>query len=469
MALVPSGPRDYNRRGMEHDPTRPTHDPEMVLTILDSVADGVFTVDHEFIITSFNRAAERITGFKADEAIGERCYNIFRAPVCQHGCLLADTIRTGRPVSGLELTILNRRNEEVPISISTAVLRDEHGSVLGGVETFRDMTAVASLRQTMRRRYTLRDMLSKNHRMREVFALVPDVAGSSAAVLIQGETGTGKELLARALHHESPRCDGPFVKVNCGALPDSLLESELFGHVAGAFTDARTDRQGRFELADQGTIFLDEVGDMSQAMQVKLLRVIQEGAFERVGSSRTQSTDARVVAATHRDLRQDVAAGRFREDLYYRINTVRLTLPPLRERREDIPLLTEHFIERFNGLTGKQVGAVSGDAMLALMRYDWPGNVRELEHAVEHAFVLTKGPSIELSHLPKELAPGLAQPAAPTDPALGMPEKLADVERGAIEAALRRHRWNRAAASRELGMSRTTLWRRMRKLGIPAR
>jgi PAS domain S-box-containing protein len=437
---------------------------EEVAAILDCVADGVFTVDQDFIITSFNRAAEHITGFTAEEAIGEHCYNIFRTSVCQTGCLLDESIRTGRPITGLELTILNRRNEEIPISVSTALLRDRAGNVIGGVETFRDLTAVEGLRREIRRRHSLHDMVSKNHRMQDIFALVPDVANSTAAVLIEGETGTGKELLAQAIHHESPRRDNAFVKVNCGGLPDSLLESELFGHVAGAFTDARRDRTGRFELANGGTIFLDEIGDMSPAMQVKLLRVLQDGAFEPVGSSETRRTDARVIAATHRDLRAFVGEGRFREDLYYRVNTVLLRLPPLRQRREDIALLVEHFVERFKGLTGKEVRGLSGEALGRLMAYDWPGNVRELEHVIEHAFVLVRGPTIDTQHLPEALRKPDERPAATAES--GGRAILDESERQAIEAALERNRWNKSAASKELGLSRTTLWRKMRRLGI---
>ncbi|UCF33641.1 MAG: sigma 54-interacting transcriptional regulator [Phycisphaerales bacterium] len=442
--------------------------PQEVATILDSIADGVFTVDHDFIITTFNRAAERITGFAAAEAIGEHCYNIFRAPVCQTGCLLAESIRTGRQISGLELTILNRRNEEVPISISTAVLRNEDGEVIGGVETFRDLTAVQRLRQEMRRRHTLHDMVSKNHRMQEIFALVSAVAASDAAVLIEGETGTGKELLAKAIHEESLRREGPFVKVNCGALPDTLLESELFGHVAGAFTDAKQARVGRFESADGGTIFLDEIGDTSPAMQVKLLRVLQEGTFEPVGSSETRTADVRIIAATHQDLKERLAAGTFRQDLYYRINTVRLSLPPLRERREDIPLLVEHFIERFNGLTGKDVRQASPGAMQAMMRYAWPGNIRELEHAIERAFVLVDDSVIRQSHLPTELSSEQLTAKAVV-PAGDRGSAILEIaERQAIEEVLRRHGGNKSAACEELGMSRTTLWRKIRKLGIEA-
>jgi PAS domain S-box-containing protein len=444
--------------------------PEEVGIILDSVADGVFTVDGDFVITSFNRAAEEITGFSADEAIGERCYNIFRSSVCQSGCLLAESIRSGRNLSGLELNILNRRNEEVPISVSTAVLRGHDGRPLGGVETFRDLSAVEQLRLEMKRRFTLCDMISKNQRMQEVFALVDDVAVSAASVLIEGETGTGKGMLARAIHDRSPRREAPFVAVNCGSLPDTLLETELFGHVAGAFTDARRARQGRFELADGGTLFLDEIGDMSLAMQVKLLHALQDGTFEPVGTSEPRRADVRIIAATHRDLRERVNRERFRKDLYYRINTVRLALPPLRERKEDIPLLVDHFITRFNaggpGPHGRKVRSVSPQAMRTLMRYRWPGNIRELEHAIEHAFVLVKDRVIGLQHLPLEISGKVPVDAdGPNGDAAGG-SILHDAERSAIEEVLAKHGWNKAAACRELGVSRTTLWRKMRRLGI---
>ncbi len=442
--------------------------PQEVATILGSIADGVFTVDEDHTITSFNRAAEEITGFTADEAIGEKCYNIFRSPMCQTDCLLNECIRRSGPVTGLEMAILNRQNDEVPISVSTAVLRNREGQVIGGVGTFRDLTAVESLRREVRRKYSFHDMLSKNRRMQEIFDLIPDIAASNAPVLILGETGTGKEPLAQAIHNKSPRRDGAFIKVNCGALPDALLESELFGHVPGAFTDARTERKGRFELADGGTILLDEFGDTSAAMQVKLLRVLQEGMFEPVGSSEPHSTDVRVIAATQKDLNRLIAEGKFRTDLYYRVNTVVLGLPPLRERREDIPLLVEHFIERSNELTGKRVRMVAPEAMQALIRYSWPGNVRELENAIEHAFILVKDSTIRLGHLPDEVAEaGSAEVPRRAVPLSDQPA-FADAERQIIEAALARNRWNRAEASRELGISRSTLWRKMRRLGIAA-
>ena len=442
--------------------------PEEVATILSSIADGVFTVDEDHTITSFNRAAEEITGFSASEAIGEKCYNIFRSPMCQTDCLLNECIRRGGPVTGLEMAILNRQNDEVPISVSTAVLRNREGAVIGGVGTFRDLTAVESLRREVRRKYSFHDMLSKNRRMQEIFDLIPDIAASDASVLILGETGTGKEPLAQAIHNKSPRHEEAFIKVNCGALPDALLESELFGHVPGAFTDARTERKGRFELADGGTILLDEFGDTSPAMQVKLLRVLQEGRFEPVGSSETRSTDVRVIAATQKDLNRLIAEGEFRQDLYYRINTVVLALPPLKERREDIPLLVEHFIERFNELTGNRVRMVSPEAVRVLMRYPWPGNVRELENAIEHAFILVKDSTIRLKHLPEELTKERSSELLQRMASLSDQPTVADAERQIIEAALVRNRWNRFDASRELGISRSTLWRKMRRLGIAA-
>jgi PAS domain S-box-containing protein len=425
--------------------------------ILDSVADGVFAVDRDWRITYFNKAAERITGFTREEATGQHCYNIFRASCCQEGCVLRRSIETGSEITGLRIDILDRENKEKPISVSTAVLKDSSGGVTGGVEIFRDMSVVEELRREIKKTYRFRDMVSKNHRVQEIFSLIPDVAASSASVLIQGPTGSGKELLARAIHFESPREERPFVKVNCGALPDTLLESELFGHVAGAFTDAKTARKGRFELADGGTMFLDEIGDVSPAMQVRLLRVLQEGTFEPVGGSKSIAVDVRIISATHHDLKDLAAQGRFRDDLFYRINTVVLSIPSLRERLEDLPLLVEEFLDKFNSLTGKSVRSISPSTMEILMSHDWPGNIRELEHVVEHAFVLVKGEVIRPEHLPAGLgASGSAQLLAPIERS----------EKSAILEALEENAFDRAKTSRRLGISRTTLWRKMKRYGI---
>ena len=429
--------------------------------VLDSVADGVFAVDRNWQIVYFNSAAERITGFSRKEALGQHCYNIFRASCCQEGCVLRKTIEKEKEISGLRIDILDRNNNEKPISVSTAVLRDASGKVTGGVEIFRDLSVVEDLRQEIRKAYSFRDMVSKNHRMQEIFSLIPDIAASKAAVLIQGPTGSGKELLARAIHSESARSNKPFVKVNCGALPDTLLETELFGHVAGAFTDAKTARKGRFELANKGTIFMDEVGDLSPAMQVKLLRVLQEGKFERVGSSEVVTTDVRVISATNRDLKDLVAKGRFRQDLLYRINTVIIELPPLVKRLEDLPLLVESFIRKFNNLTGKVVKGVSPAALDVFMRHRWPGNIRELEHAIEHAFVIVKGDVIRPEHLPLDLQ------AADTPG--NYAERITPIEqseRDVIIKSLEENHFDREKTARHLGISRTTLWRRMKRFNI---
>jgi transcriptional regulator with PAS, ATPase and Fis domain len=364
--------------------------------------------------------------------------------------------------------VLNRKNREIPISISAAVLKDTDGNVIGGVETFRDLTVETRLKQEISGKYRLGDIVSKNARMQEIFAIVPDIAESSASVLIRGATGTGKEMLASAIHQMGPRRDKPLVKVNCGALPDTLLESELFGYVKGAFTDAYRDKPGRFSLADGGTMFLDEVGDMSPAVQVKLLRVLQDRRFEPLGSNKTVSVDVRIIAATNRDLRDLMSKGRFREDLYYRINVVHIDLPPLCERMEDVPLLIDYFLEKYNGITDRHIEHVSPEAIDLLMRYPYPGNIRELEHIVEHAFILCRDDAILPQHLPREVIDHVTKtPPSGDDEAAESP--LDAGERQTLVSVLQRHGWNRQAAARELGVSRSTLWRKMKRHGIAER
>lgn len=433
--------------------------------ILDSVADGVFTVDAEWRIMSFNRAAERITGVSREEAIGRACNAIFHSSICETDCALRQTMTTGKEIVNKAVEVVNAQGERLAISISTALLKDEHGHVIGGVETFRDLSAVEALRKELEGRYTFLDMLSRNHRMLEIFDILPEIAASESAVLIESESGTGKELLARAIHGLSPRADGPLVTVNCGALPDTLLESELFGHKAGAFTDAKKDRPGRFALAEGGTIFLDEVGDTSPAMQVRLLRVLQEKVYEPLGGTEPVHADVRVIAATNQGLDKLVAEGRFRQDLYYRVNVVRLQLPPLRERKEDVPLLVEHFVSRFNRLQGKAVAGVTGKVLGCLMSHDFPGNVRELENIIEHAFVLCRGGMIEPRHLPEPLRSEVC--AACPDP-IGAGASLEEMERVLIESALKRNQWNRLRTARELKIARSTLGRKVKTLGIKA-
>jgi len=430
--------------------------------ILDSIADGVFTIDRDGRITSFNRAAEKITGFTKDEAIGQFCFDVFRASICQQACALKKTIGTGKEIVNLPVTILTKQNTELPISISTAVLRDKAGRMIGGVETFRDLSVIEELRKELDDRYTFHDIVSKNHRIRSIFSILPDIAESGSTVLIQGPSGSGKELFAKAIHHLSPRAEGPFVAVNCGALPDSLLESELFGYVKGAFTGADRDKPGRFAAAEDGTLFLDEIGDLSLAMQVKLLRVLQEREYEPLGTTKPHRADVRVIAASNRDLTELVKNKSFRSDLFYRINVVKIELPPLVQRREDIPLLIDHFVRRFNARRGREISGVSDAVMDILMRHDFPGNVRELENIVEHAFVLCKSGAIQPEHLPAELQAQARQ--RPDNKADAQP--LSSAEAAALREALDRFGGNKLQAARNLGISRTTLWRKLRKHGI---
>jgi PAS domain S-box-containing protein len=432
--------------------------------ILNSIADGVFTTDNDGKITFINKAAEEITGFSSKEAIGHFCFDIFRADICQTRCALKETLKTKKEITNLSVTILNKDGKKMPISISTAVLKNEKGQIIGGVETFRDLSTIEELRKELSQKYTLGDIISKNHKIHEIFNILPDIAESDSTVLVQGASGTGKELFAKAIHNLSRRKTKPFVKVNCGALPDTLLESELFGYVKGAFTDAKKDKPGRFALANEGTIFLDEVGDMSPSLQVKLLRVLQEKEYEPLGSTSPRKTDVRIIAATNKDLSKLVNEGKFRDDLFYRLNVVKIELPLLRERREDIPLLIDAFVQKFNAKMGKQLTGVSDEVMRTLMRYDYPGNVRELENIIEHAFVLCKGDRIDLGCLPKEFAEDQGEITAFTPSKEETPFQKAESE--IIERTLKKYDRNRIKTAQELGLDRTTLWRKMKKYAL---
>ncbi|MBN1675197.1 MAG: sigma 54-interacting transcriptional regulator [Kiritimatiellae bacterium] len=429
--------------------------------ILDSITEGVFTVDRDWRITSFNRAAERITGTARQQALGQLCKEILRANICEGDCALSRTMETGTPIVNQPVLILDANGRQKPISITTAILEDGDGRVVGGVETFRDLTRIEQLRRQIRKDYCYEDIVSRSHRMQRLFEMLPEIAASTCTVLIEGESGTGKELFARAIHNLSPRRRKPFVAVNCGALPDTLLESELFGYAAGAFTDARKDKPGRFAVAEGGTLLLDEIGDVSPAMQVRLLRFLQERVYEPLGSVTPVKADVRIVAATNRDLAQLMRAKRFREDLFYRLNIVRLEIPPLRDRMEDVPLLVERFVDRLNGIQGKGITGMTDDALTALMSYEYPGNVRELENFIERAFVLCRSPQIERRHLPEPLC--LASTGA--DEA-GHMSSFKRVEATFLMNALRQNDWNRAQTARKLGIHKTTLFRKIKALGL---
>lgn len=435
--------------------------------ILDSIADGVFTVDSNWKITSFNRAAEQITGIKKEEAIGRHCWEVFKASICEKICSLRQTMETGSPIVNQPIYVVNSEGERIPVSISTAILKDKNGKVIGGVETFRDLSVVEELRKELSGRHSFMDIISKNKEMLRLFGMLEQVAEGDTTVLLEGESGTGKELFAKAIHYLSRRKDGPMITINCGSLPDTLLESELFGYKAGAFTDAKKDKPGRLALAEGGTVFLDEIGDISPALQVRLLRVLQDKVYEPLGSTKTEKADVRIVAATNKNLDSLVKEGRFRQDLYYRINVVKLVLPPLRKRKEDIPLLTEHFIQKFNRLSGKEIQGLSPGVLPVLMSYDFPGNVRELENIIEYATVVCRGNSIGIEQLPEYLRPASHRMHAEMTAAdAGKDLSWDELERSFIYEALRNNDWNRAATAAQMGIHPTTLWRKIKRLNL---
>jgi len=432
--------------------------------ILESISDGVFTVDDDWVITSFNRAAEEITGTPREEAVGRYCWEVFRSNMCEGDCALKRTMKEGKSFVSSSTYIINNKSRKVPITVSTSPLRGTGGKIVGGVETFRDHSLVEELRKELTGGCEIGDMVSRSKAMKQIFAILYQVAESDSTVLIEGETGTGKELLAQALHSHSLRKENPFIAINCGALPDSLLESELFGFKAGAFTGADRDKLGLFGAAEGGTIFLDEIGETSSAFQVRLLRVLEEREFQPLGSVEKIPVNIRVVAATNRDLREMVDKGDFRRDLFYRINIMHLELPPLRKRMEDIPLLIERFIEKMNRLRGKAVTNIGTAAMALLLKHDYPGNIRELENIIEHAFILCHEGEIGIPHLPAYL-----HPVQESATAVSMAENRQQSEKETIMAALHRNNYNRLAAARDLGIHKTTLFRKLKKyhLSLP--
>jgi PAS domain S-box-containing protein len=442
-------------------------DPRYSHLIFETIPHAIFTVNSDGEITSFNRAAEEATGWKRAEVLGRRCREVFKSSHCQHSCFLFESMEEGEPHRDEEVRIVRRDGAELPVSVSTAALHDPDGRMVGGVEMLRDLTVENALRRQLKENLTCDDIVSKSSAMKSVRDLLPLVANSDSTVLIEGEPGTGKELVARAIHNLGPRADGPFVAVNCGALPDTLVESELFGHKRGAFTDAKADAKGRFALAEGGTLLLDEIGDISPAVQVKLLRVLQEREYLPLGGEVPVKANVRILAATNRDLSMEVMNGHFRQDLFFRLNVVRVVLPPLRARWEDVPLLVDHFIAKFNAIQGRRIHAVSERAMATLATYHYPGNVRELENAIEHAFVVCAGSIIRQDDLPPHIVRDLGHrpharhaAAQPTINGNG-PRPLENAEAAAIRDALERNGLNRSRAAADLGVSRSSLWRKL--------
>jgi PAS domain S-box-containing protein len=414
-------------------------------------------------ITSFNRAAEEITGIKKEEAIGQYCFEVLRANICERSCALKCSLNTGRQTIDKHVSILRSDGKEIPVSVSTSILKNEKGKFVGGVESFRDLSTIEELKKEIKKSYTFEDIISKDHKILQIYDTLPIISQSESTVLIQGASGTGKELFARAVHKLSGRKNGPFVAINCGALPDTLLESELFGYVKGAFTDAKKDKPGRFALAKGGSIFLDEVESLPLSIQVKLLRVLQEREFEPLGATAPVKADIRLIAATKENLAKLVKKNIFRDDLFYRLNVVKIYLPPLVKRRIDIPLLVNYFIERFNKRMGKSIAGVSAEVLGILMHYDYPGNVRELENIIEHCCVMCQNNNIELKHLPPELSQNMEKSII--DRTEGQPSMQA-FEKQLIKGTLEKHNWNKLLTARELGLHRSTLWRKMKKYGL---
>lgn len=447
--------------------------------IIDSMADGVFTMDAYGRISSWNRSMESISGYTAQEAMGKTC-ELLRFSRCFGKECPADINKCGimvhRSYEVKECMMQHKDGHDVPVIKNAGVVRDEKQNIIGVVETVTDLTELNRARQKAEEAalrlgeiHRLDNIIGKSQAMRNVFTAIKAAASSDATVLVQGESGTGKELVAGAIHYNSERKDKPLITVNCSALSESLLESELFGHVKGAYTGAIHDRTGRFEEAQRGTIFLDEIGELSPFIQVKLLRVLQEREIERVGESRKRKVDIRVVAATHQHLYSQVQKGYFREDLYYRLKVFPINLPPLRERKEDLPLLVSHFIKAQNRKTGKQIQRISQAALRIFMDYPWPGNVREVENAIEHAFVLCNKDRINPFDLPVEIRQIEYQASFST-----IPEKLRSnpvprkrLSKEVLLNLLDECDWNKAAVGRRAGLSRTAIWKYMKKWEIP--
>ena len=432
--------------------------PDRFEAIIHSISDGVFTVDSEWRITCFNRAAEEITGVSRSEALGRRCYEVIKSNICKDACVIQYTIDTGRPVVNLMVYFADKQGLQIPVSVSTALFRNIKGELIGGVETFRDLRQLEEYRKQVEKSYSFEDIISKSKKIRHILDILPTIAVNESSVLIAGKTGTGKELFARAIHNLSGRGNKPFVAINCGGFPETLIESELFGYEAGAFTGATKAKPGRFALAEGGSLFLDEIGDLPPLLQVKLLRVLQEKTYEPLGSIRSLKSDVRIIAATHRNIEAMVAEETFRQDLYYRINVIKLDIPPLRERMEDVPLLIKHFIGRFSSILDKDISGISPDALNILMSYDYPGNVRELENIIEHGCVLCPGSLIRAKDMPDWLRPPSKEISAASS--------LEEVEKQFIISVLTKNNWNRVAAARELKIHKTTLFSKMKKLDI---
>ncbi|MEW6005237.1 MAG: sigma 54-interacting transcriptional regulator [Stygiobacter sp.] len=432
--------------------------------IFNSNIEGTFTIDNEWTITSFNISAEKITGYKKTEAIGKKCWEIFNSSFCRNGCHMEQTIQKGKAMVGNELEIIHKNGKKIPIRVNSNILINSKYEKIGAIETFLDISEIKNLSAHLSEFFKYENIVGRNKEIKQVISVLESVSQTDTTVLITGESGTGKELAARAIHLNSSRKSGPFIAVNCSAFVESLIESELFGHEKGAFTGAVKTKIGKFKLAQGGTLFLDEIGDLSTTIQTKLLRVLETREFERVGGNKSIKMDARIITATNKDLLEEIKAGRFREDLFYRINVINVHLPPLRERMDDFPLIVNHFIELFNKKFNKNIKQFSSEAFDILLDYNWPGNIRELENVIEHCFVICTGDIIQVECLPKRLR----EQKFKTSVELHSNSKkgFKEAERELILSVLEKNNHNRTKAAKELNINPSTLWRKMKKLGI---
>lgn len=427
--------------------------------ILNSIGEGVLTVDKEFRINFINKAAEKMLGYQKEEVIGQFCKYILKSGDCFSNCPVAGALKSEKNIFGREYRIKNKQGQSIPLRINSSVLYNGEGEPIGGILSFQDCTELEELKKNLKSQNIFHGIVGNSKQMQEIFELIREIDYTDAPVFIQGESGTGKELVANAIQAISSRKNEAFVKVNCSVFPENLLPSELFGHVKGAFTDAGKDRVGRFELANRGTIFLDEVAEMPLQMQIQILRVLQEGTFERVGESSTRHVDVRVIAATNINIDEALANGRFREDLFYRLNVIPITVPPLRERKEDIIQLVNYFLNKFSVIYKKEIFGIENNALDILMSYHWPGNIRELENILEYSFVRTTGELILKDKLPPILTNNPKGQMIMHRPATGQ-------EKENLLQLMQENFWNKTLVAKKLGIGRTTLWRKLKKYGI---
>ncbi|MBC8192499.1 MAG: sigma 54-interacting transcriptional regulator [Candidatus Marinimicrobia bacterium] len=431
---------------------------EKASEILDSLSEGVITIDKKFVITFINSAAESLIGTTRQDAIGKSCKSVCRSELCEADCPITQVIKSGKSIYNFNSRMIAKNKKIIPVVLNAVVLRNNRNEPKAGVLSFHPASRPESLK-SVAIPHSFCGIVGKSKAMLDIFQLIRELSRSDASVFIQGETGTGKELIANAVHEHSRRAANAYVKVNCAVIPPQLLASELFGHTKGAFTDAKNDRVGRFELADKGTIFLDEVAEMPTNMQTQLLRILQNGSFERLGDSKTRKVDVRVIAATNMDIQTAIADAQFRNDLFFRLNIIPIHIPPLRERKEDLPFLFEHFIQVFNQRYNRQIEEIDTDALDILLQYDWPGNIREVENVIEYAFIRSKkNHSICICGLPPSLRSHIVcnEERASTG--------IASMKSEQLVALLDQNNWNQSKVADILGVHRSTVWRKLKSI-----